>query len=143
MTTPFTPWLSLGGGALIGAAAVMLMAFHGRVAGISGILTGAVLPSSPDRGWRLAFLAGAILAPAILAGLSGLTIPFASSTPLVWLVVGGLLVGIGVNLGSGCTSGHGVCGLARLSARSFAATGTFMLVTGVTVFIIRHVLGGA
>ncbi|WP_094463850.1 YeeE/YedE family protein [Pannonibacter phragmitetus] len=140
--TEFTPWLSLFGGALIGVSAVMLMAFQGRVAGLSGILAGAVLPSSPDRGWRAAFLVGAIVAPMILVSLLSITVPFESATPLPWLIAGGLIVGIGVNLGSGCTSGHGVCGLARLSIRSLAATGVFMVATGATVFVVRHILGG-
>jgi uncharacterized protein len=140
--TEFTPYLSLVGGALIGVAAVMLMAFQGRVAGLSGILAGAVLPSSPDRGWRAAFLVGAITAPIVLVSLLGITVPFESATPLPWLIAGGLIVGIGVNLGSGCTSGHGVCGLARLSTRSLAATGVFMVATAATVFVIRHIFGG-
>jgi len=140
--TEFTPWLSLFGGALIGVSAVMLMAFHGRVAGLSGILAGAVLPSSPDRGWRAAFLVGAIAAPIVLVSLLGITVPFESATPLPWLIAGGVIVGIGVNLASGCTSGHGVCGLARFSARSLAATLAFMIATAATVFVIRHVLGG-
>lgn len=140
--TEFTPWLSLLGGALIGVSAVMLMAFQGRVAGLSGILAGAVLPSSADRGWRAAFLAGAIAAPIILVSLLGIEVPFQSSTPLPWLIAGGLIVGIGVNLGSGCTSGHGVCGLARFSTRSLAATFAFIIATAATVFVIRHVFGG-
>ena len=140
--TEFTPWLSLFGGALIGVAAVMLMAFHGRVAGLSGILAGAVLPSSSDRGWRASFLTGAIVAPMILVGALGISIPFEGRTPLPWLIAGGLIVGIGVNLGSGCTSGHGVCGLARFSVRSLGATLTFIVATAATVFVIRHILGG-
>ncbi|SDH03598.1 YeeE/YedE family protein [Pelagibacterium luteolum] len=140
--TEFTPLLSLFGGALIGVAAVMLMAFQGRVAGLSGILAGAVLPSSSERGWQVAFLIGAIAAPMLLVSLMGVTIPFESNTPLPWLVAGGLIVGIGVNLGSGCTSGHGVCGVARFSNRSLAATGVFMVATAATVFVIRYIFGG-
>lgn len=140
--TEFTPWASLFGGALIGVAAVMLMAIRGRVAGLSGILAGAVLPGETDRGWRLTFLIGAIIAPAILISLLGIAIPFESDVPLTWLIIGGLIVGVGVNLGSGCTSGHGVCGMARLSSRSIAATLIFMITTAATVFVIRHVLGG-
>lgn len=140
--TEFTPLLSLFGGALIGVAAVMLMAFQGRIAGLSGILAGAVLPSSSDRGWQVAFLVGAIAAPIILVSLLGVAVPFESATPLSWLIAGGLIVGIGVNLGSGCTSGHGVCGLARFSNRSLAATGVFMVATAATVFVIRHIFGG-
>ncbi len=140
--TEFTPLLSLFGGALIGVAAVMLMAFQGRLAGLSGILAGAVLPSSSDRGWQVAFLVGAIAAPIILVSLLGVAVPFESATPLSWLIAGGLIVGIGVNLGSGCTSGHGGCGLARFSNRSLAATGVFMVATAATVFVIRHIFGG-
>ena len=140
--TEFTPWLSLFGGALIGVSAVLLMAVSGRVAGLSGIVSGALLPGSTDRSWRLAFLLGAIVAPAILVHAAGIAIPFQNTVPLPWLIIGGLIVGIGVNLGAGCTSGHGVCGLARFSRRSLAATLVFMATTFVTVFVIRHVLGG-
>ncbi|WP_174803320.1 YeeE/YedE family protein [Martelella limonii] len=140
--TEFTPWLSLFGGALIGVAAVLLMAVSGRVAGLSGIVSGALLPGSTDRSWRIAFLLGAIVAPAILVHAAGIAIPFQNTVPLPWLIIGGLIVGIGVNLGAGCTSGHGVCGLARFSRRSLAATLVFMATTFVTVFVIRHVLGG-
>ena len=140
--TEFTPWLSLAGGALIGLSAVMLMAFHGRVAGISGIVADAVAPSSRDCGWRLAFLAGAIIAPLILTRMMGVHVPFDSNVPPAWLIIGGLIVGIGVSLGSGCTSGHGVCGMARLSRRSIVATLLFMGSTAATVFVIRHVMGG-
>ncbi len=140
--TQFTPWLSLAGGALIGLAAVLLMAFHGRIAGLSGILSGVLPPVAADWHWRAAFLAGAVLAPMLLVA-SGVTIAFDSPTPRFWLVIGGLIVGIGVQLGSGCSSGHGVCGMARLSPRSIVATVVFMAATAVTVYIIRHVLGGA
>jgi uncharacterized membrane protein YedE/YeeE len=132
--------LPLLGGALIGSGAVLLMALAGRVAGISGIL-GAVLPpaAEPDR-WRLAFLAGLVAAPPLLAlglGVDPLPVP-PGSLPL--LGVAGLLVGLGAGLGGGCTSGHGVCGLARLSPRSLAATVTFMASGLGTVFVIRHLL---
>ena len=140
--TEFTPWLSLLGGSLIGLAAVLLMALHGRIAGMTGILSGLVPPFSHDWGWRAAFLAGAIAAPALIVQVTGFTIPFESPTPSAWLVLGGLVVGIGVYFGSGCTSGHGVCGLARLSPRSFVATLTFMASTALTVFVIRHLMGG-
>ncbi|WP_029058216.1 YeeE/YedE family protein [Stappia stellulata] len=141
--TEFTPVLSLTGGILIGLASVMLMATLGRIAGISGMIGGLLPPpTSGEWGWRLAFLAGMITAPAVLLAATGSmpAIEVPSSTGM--LVIGGLLVGIGVSYGSGCTSGHGVCGMARLSARSIAATLTFMLTTGVTVFVIRHVIGG-
>lgn len=140
--TEFTPFLSLFGGSLIGLAAVLLMAFHGRVAGMTGILSGIVPPFSNDWGWRAAFLAGAIGAPALIVMSTGYAIPFDSPTPAPWLVAGGLIVGIGVYFGSGCTSGHGVCGMARLSPRSIVATLTFMASTAATVFVVRHLIGG-
>jgi len=138
MTT--VPLLSILGGALIGLSAVLLMAFHGRIAGISGILAGVLPPVSADWGWRAAFLAGAIAAPAVLFALSGQTVAFESPVPTALVVVGGLLVGIGTYFGSGCTSGHGVCGIARLSPRSILATATFMAAAILTVYIIRHVV---
>lgn len=138
MTT--IPLLPILGGALIGLSAVLLMAFHGRIAGISGILAGVLPPVSADWGWRAAFLAGAIAAPAVLFALSGQTIAFESPVPIAFVVVGGLLVGIGTYFGSGCTSGHGVCGIARLSPRSILATATFMAAAILTVYIIRHVV---
>lgn len=140
--TEFTPFLSLLGGSLIGLSAVLLMAFHGRIAGITGILTGIVPPVASDWGWRAAFLIGAIGAPALLVTLTGYSIPFDSPTPTPWLLIGGLIVGVGVYFGSGCTSGHGVCGIARLSPRSIVATLTFMVSTALTVFVIRHLVGG-
>lgn len=139
--TEFTPLQSLLGGGLIGLSAVLLMAFHGRVAGMTGVLAG-FLPGTDSRGWRIAFLIGAIAAPALIVALAGFDIPFESTTPLPWIVVSGLIVGIGVTFGSGCTSGHGICGNARLSPRSIIATLTFMLTTGATVYVIRHLLGG-
>ncbi len=145
--TPFTPWASLIGGILIGVSAVMVMALFGRIAGISGISTGAMSVLNPlvgkadDWGWRLAFLAGLIAAP-LLVGLAGGTVQQTVSDNLVGMAVAGLLVGIGTTLGSGCTSGHGVCGLARLSRRSLAAVATFMAFAGLTVFLLRHVWGG-
>lgn len=134
------PLLSILGGALIGLSAVLLMAFHGRIAGISGILAGVLPPVSADWGWRAAFLIGAIAAPAVLFALSGQTIAFESPVPTAFVIVGGLLVGIGTYFGSGCTSGHGVCGIARLSSRSILATATFMAAAILTVYIIRHVV---
>lgn len=140
--TEFTPFASLLGGALIGLAAVLLMAVHGRIAGMTGIVSGLLVPQG-DWGWRAALLAGAVAAPAaIVAVLGPAAIPFESLVPLPWLAVGGILVGIGVTFASGCTSGHGVCGLARLSPRSLAAVITFMATTGITVFLVRHVFGG-
>lgn len=142
MITTFTPIEAVLGGSLIGAAAVALMALHGRVAGMTGILTGALLPSNEDRGWRIAFLAGAVLAPVLMLFLTGAAVPFATNVPTWAVAFGGLLVGLGVTFGGGCTSGHGVCGMARLSRRSIVATLTFMGTTFLTVFFVRHVLGG-
>jgi uncharacterized membrane protein YedE/YeeE len=142
METVFTPIQSLTGGLLIGAAAVLLMLFGGRIMGATGIVAGALSPSSSsDRAWRLAVLAGMVTGPLAVLALTGQmpTIQVPVSTPM--LMIGGLLVGIGVTFGSGCTSGHGVCGMARLSIRSIVAVATFMVATGITVFVVRHVLG--
>jgi uncharacterized membrane protein YedE/YeeE len=141
--TEFTPIQSLAGGVLIGLAAVLLMALHGRIAGITGILAGLLPPViRSDAGWRIAFLAGMLAAPLSYQFLwkaePVLTVPVSHTA----LVVGGLIVGIGVSLGSGCTSGHGVCGLARFSSRSLVAVLTFMATAAITVFISRHVVGG-
>jgi uncharacterized membrane protein YedE/YeeE len=143
METSFTPLASLVGGVLIGFAAVCLMLLRGRIRGATGILASAIWPASRyDWHWRAAMLAGMLTGPwiffALTGGLPAIEVP--SATPL--LIFGGVLVGVGVTLGSGCTSGHGVCGMARLSPRSFAATATFMLTTGLTVYLVRHVLGG-
>ena len=143
METTFTPLASLLGGVLIGLAATFLMLLHGRIAGATGILAGALLPANlADWSWRIAMLAGMIAAPVAVFALSGAMpdIQVPVSTPA--LIIGGLIVGVGVTLGSGCTSGHGVCGMARLSPRSIAATLTFMVTTFVTVYLIRHVIGG-
>lgn len=142
MITDFTPVSALLGGTLIGLAAVLLMAFHGRIAGMTGIVGGLVSPVAGDWGWRAAFLAGAIAAPGAMVAFAGYDAGFASETPLALIIVSGLLVGIGVTFGGGCTSGHGVCGIARLSPRSIAATFTFMITAIITVFITRHLLGG-
>ena len=140
--TEFTPFASLFGGTMIGLAAVLLMAFNGRIAGMSGILGGILPPVSPAWAWRAAFLAGAVAAPALILTVGGYDIPFQTTVPTPWIVISGLIVGVGITYGSGCTSGHGVCGMARLSVRSITATLTFMVTTAVTVFIVRHVLGG-
>ncbi|RDS86714.1 YeeE/YedE family protein [Dyella psychrodurans] len=139
------PWLlSTLGGVLIGLAAVLLMGSLGRIAGISGIVGGlASTPSVSDPGWRLAFLIGLILpsfALSVLSGGSGIGQPTVSWP---WMAAAGLLVGIGTRLGSGCTSGHGVCGIARLSPRSIVATLVFMLSGMVTVFVTHHLFGTA
>ncbi|WP_417580633.1 YeeE/YedE family protein [Pelagibacterium sp.] len=140
--TEFTPLLSLFGGGLIGLAAVLLMALHGRIAGMTGILTAVIPPVQSDWAWRAAFLAGAIIAPMLIAAMFGDVISFESPVPMPWLVAGGIVVGVGVYFGSGCTSGHGVCGIARLSPRSIVATLVFMASTAATVFVVRHLLGG-
>jgi uncharacterized membrane protein YedE/YeeE len=140
--TTFTPWASLGGGVLIGLAAVALMALHGRIFGATGILAGALMPAEPaERPWRLALLAGMVSGPLLVWAVTGALPAVEVPVSLTALMLGGVLVGIGVTLGSGCTSGHGVCGMARLSKRSIAATLTFMAVTGLTVFTLRHVIG--
>ena len=139
--TTFTPIAALIGGGMIGLAAVLLMAFHGRIAGMTGILAGLLPPVASDWPWRAAFILGAIVAPMVLV-LVGATVSYDSPVPVPWLVVGGLGVGVGVYFGAGCTSGHGVCGMARLSPRSIVATLTFMVSTAATVFVVRHVAGG-
>ena len=138
----FTPLSAAIGGALIGLSAVLLMLLTGRIAGISGIFGGLLNPGSTDKGWRIAFIAGLILAP-LLAGWIGYGMP-TPQLPTSWTVIiaAGLLVGFGSRLGGGCTSGHGICGVARLSTRSIAATAIFMLAAIATVAITRHVLGG-
>jgi uncharacterized membrane protein YedE/YeeE len=135
--THFTPWTSLGGGMLIGLAAAMLVLLSGRIAGISGIVGGLLVPRSGDIGWRLAFVGGLLLAPAVMA--------FYSVSPRIdagfgMLALAGLLVGVGTSYGSGCTSGHGVCGLSRLSPRSLVATLAFMGAGVATVLVTRHFL---
>ena len=141
--TIFTPWASLGGGVLIGISAVMVMGLFGRIAGIAGIAQGALaLPGAArDRDWRIAFVLGLMAAPLAILALGGTVVQTVPGN-LALMVVAGLLVGTGTALGSGCTSGHGVCGLARLSGRSLAAVATFMAAGFVTVFVLRHVMGG-
>jgi uncharacterized membrane protein YedE/YeeE len=138
----FTPLSAAIGGALIGLSAVLLMLLAGRVAGISGIAAGILGIGSIDRDWRIAFIAGVILAP-VIAMLVGYAVPV-PAMPTSWVIViaAGLLVGFGARLGGGCTSGHGICGIARLSKRSIAATMIFMGTAVVTVALIRHVIGG-
>ena len=138
----FTPLSAAIGGALIGLAALMLMLLAGRVAGVSGIAAGILGVGSIDRGWRLAFIAGLILAP-LAAMAAGYAVPV-PEMPASWVVTvaGGLLVGFGARLGGGCTSGHGVCGFSRLSRRSIAATLIFVGMAMVTVALMRHVIGG-
>jgi uncharacterized membrane protein YedE/YeeE len=142
--TEFTPIASLAGGVLIGLAAVMLMLLNGRIAGISGIAAGLLSLSggAPGRGWRLAFVGGLVAAPlclAIFEGPPAMTI----AGPLPVMGLAGFLVGFGTVLGNGCTSGHGVCGIARLSPRSLVATAAFMAAGMATVFLVRHIFAGA
>jgi uncharacterized membrane protein YedE/YeeE len=142
METTFTPIASLAGGVLIGLAAVLLMLLRGQVLGATGILSGVLRPSDQqDWGWRVLMLVGMLCGPwiyfAVAGSLPAIDVPVSTGP----LLLGGFLVGVGVTLGNGCTSGHGVCGLARLSPRSIAATVTFMTTTGLTVYILRHILG--
>ena len=135
----FTPSPALIGGMLIGLASAIFILFNGRIAGISGIVGGLLRPSKGDMAWRIAFVAGLISTPLayrMVAPLPIVTVD--ASNPM--LIVAGLLVGIGTRYGSGCTSGHGVCGLSRLSPRSMVATAAFMLAGFVTVFVVRHLL---
>lgn len=136
----FTPWASLAGGAIIGLAAALFVLFNGRIAGISGILGGLLQRPKGDSAWRVAFLLGLIASPLVyvfFAPLPAVQVDAGMGT----LIVAGLLVGIGTRYGSGCTSGHGVCGLSRLSPRSLVATAAFMGAGFVTVFIVRHLIG--
>ncbi|HXF53808.1 MAG TPA: YeeE/YedE family protein [Hyphomicrobiaceae bacterium] len=141
--TEFTPLASLVGGALIGLAAVLLMLLHGRIAGISGIL-GRLLPPYAGRsvGEDLALIAGLILAPVVYQAASAGVVTQTVSRNWLLMLAAGLLVGFGTALSRGCTSGHGVCGLARLSTRSLVATAVFMATAFATVYAVRHLLGG-
>jgi uncharacterized membrane protein YedE/YeeE len=135
----FTPWASLAGGIFIGLATAMLLLFNGRVAGISGIVGGLLRPVKGDIGWRIAFVLGLMLAPAAFSLFAPLP-PVRIDASSMLLFAAGLLVGIGTRYGSGCTSGHGVCGLSRLSPRSLVATIAFMLAGFATVFVVRHLI---
>lgn len=141
--TPFTPVEAAIGGLLIGLAAVLMMAMTGRIAGVSGFLS-RLLPPFSDNLWltRAAFIIGLVAAPALASAAGFVDVSIDITSNLFLLIAAGLLVGFGSVYGNGCTSGHGVCGSARLSPRSLAATGTFMVTAIVTVFVIRHVLGG-
>jgi len=136
----FTPWSSLAGGLLIGVATAMFLLFNGRIAGISGILGGLLRPMAGGIGWRIAFVLGLLGAP-LVYGLAAPLPPVHIDANIASLIVAGLLVGVGTRYGSGCTSGHGVSGLSRLSSRSMVATASFMLAGFVTVFIVRHLIG--
>jgi uncharacterized membrane protein YedE/YeeE len=137
-----TPFSGLLGGALIGLAAAALMMLTGRLAGVSGILGGVLQVKPADQGWRIAFIAGLIAAP-LIAAVAGAPLPRpAMTSSLMLAAVAGLLVGFGSRMGNGCTSGHGVCGFARLSTRSMAATAIFMVTAIAVVAIVRHGFGG-
>ena len=138
----FTPFSGAIGGALIGLAAALLLAFNGRIAGVSGIMGGLLPPRAGDMAWRLLFVAGLALGALLVRLFTGAPLAQTSGTSTLMLALGGVLVGFGSRLGAGCTSGHGICGLARLSPRSMVAVGTFMASAMITVFVLRHVLGG-
>jgi hypothetical protein len=137
----FTPLSALLGGALIGLSAALLWLLDGRIAGISGILGGLASMASGDAAWRLAFLVGLVGAPWLYAVAAGGVAPIGITSSVPLLIAAGLLVGFGTRLGSGCTSGHGVCGVARLSPRSLVATAVFMAAGFAVVFLVRHVFG--
>jgi uncharacterized membrane protein YedE/YeeE len=136
----FTPWSAAIGGAVIGIAAALLVLVNGRVAGISGIVGGMLSPRAGDFAWRLAFVAGLLVAPLAYAAVAALP-PITIEAGYPILIAAGLLVGIGTRFAGGCTSGHGVCGLSRLSPRSLVATLSFMAAGFITVFVVRHVIG--
>ena len=136
----FTPWSSLAGGVLIGLAAAMFALLNGRVAGISGVLGGLLKPVKGDIGWRVAFVSGLLIAPLLYLLVAEVPRPQIDAGYAA-LMIAGLLVGVGTRYGSGCTSGHGVCGLSRLSPRSLAATAAFMGTGFLTVYVTRHLFG--
>lgn len=138
--TEFTPWTALAGGAVLGISALILLLLNGRIAGISGIVSGAMDASDPNAKWRWMFIVGLVIGP-LLAAPFGTYLPERIDAGWPLIIAGGLLVGVGTRLGSGCTSGHGICGIGRLSPRSIVATATFMLVAVVVVFVVRHLSG--
>lgn len=138
--TDFSPWSALAGGALIGAGAVLLMLTNGRIMGVAGIVGGLLGEGRRELAWRLAFVLG-MVAPGIALGLTSNLHLQGNGLGTGLLVLAGLLVGFGTRMGNGCTSGHGICGLARLSPRSLAAVCTFMAVTAIVVFVRRHLIG--
>lgn len=133
----FTPWMALAGGIVLGLASALFILFNGRVLGISGIVGGLLRPKAGDVLWRLSFLLGMLVAPSLYVAFVG---PMQATIDASWamVIVAGLLVGLGTRYGSGCTSGHGVCGLSRLSPRSLVATLSFMAAGFITVFLLRH-----
>ncbi|MCF6225140.1 MAG: YeeE/YedE family protein [Xanthomonadales bacterium] len=137
--TEFTPFSAILGGALIGLVATLLMLSFGRIAGASGIATGVVTAARGDRSWRVAFLLGALASSTVVYWFTPIHFEFRTDYPHYMTIISGLLVGFGASLGSGCTSGHGVCGLARLSRRSILATIVFFLFSAISVYLGRHV----
>jgi uncharacterized protein len=140
--TSFDPISAALGGLLIGAGALSLMLFSGRIAGISGIFADALDPQRTGRAWRIAFIIGLVAAPLLVAA-TGRSVPAADMPAWAVVIAGGLFVGFGTRLASGCTSGHGVCGIARLSPRSLVATAIFMVTAAIVVAVSRHLPGGA
>lgn len=136
----FTPWSALAGGALIGVASALFILFNGRIAGITGIIGGLIRPKLHDIGWRLAFIIGLIASPLVWQWYDILP-DISIETSNTLMAVAGLIVGVSTRYGSGCTSGHGVCGISRLSPRSIIATLAFMTTGFITVYIMRHVIG--
>lgn len=142
METVFTPFASFGGGLAIGLGAVLLMLGLGRILGATGIMSGMIFAESRDEfAWRAALVLGMILAPGMIFALTGVMPEINVPVSPTMIAIGGVIVGFGASLGSGCTSGHGVCGLSRLSVRSLVAVPTFMATAAITVFVIRHLLG--
>lgn len=139
--TSFTPLSAAFGEVLIGLSVSMLILLNGRIAGIGGILGGLLVVRRGDIAWRLAFIFGLVAAPAIYMALGGQLLSIAVTSSTTLLLVGGLIVGFGARLGAGCTSGHGICGIARLSLRSIVATAVFMATGALTVLVTRHILG--
>ena len=141
--TNFTPISALIGGVLIGVSAAAMLLFDGKIAGISGIFAGVLRPVKNDTLWRACFIGGLVVGGLILRGLLPEAFDFGTIRSLRALTVAGLLVGFGTRLGNGCTSGHGVCGVARLSARSIVATATFLATGAAVVYAVNHLLGGS
>lgn len=140
--THFTPWASLAGGLLLGVASALFILLNGRILGISGILGGLLPAKGGDASWRISFMVGLLVSPLVMKALAPAELWHAPriDASMGMVVLAGLLVGVGTRYGSGCTSGHGVCGLSRLSPRSMVATGLFMAAGFVTVFVLKHVL---
>ena len=142
MIEPGTIPSALAGGAIIGVAAVLMLGLNGRIMGVSGIAAGLIARNSDDHFVRALFLIGMVCGGLVVAQLIPAAMPGAATSNLAWLMAAGFIVGFGTRLGGGCTSGHGVCGMSRMSLRSVVATCVFMLVAMVTVFVVRHLIGG-